>query len=292
MNKDLKKAIETLKKGGVVIFPTDTAFGIGVRIDKTESIEKLIKIRGRDELKPFPILVDSIKMAKPINKEVNQLMKKYWPGGLTIVLPCLKEKVSPLIRANNNTIGLRMPDHKQTLSLIKGVGVPIIGCSANFPNDKPPFSLKEVDKNLIKSVNFVLKGKCFKKKQSTVIDCSKKPWRILRIGAVSIKNRKIELFIDTSSNKYVMVGIKINEKQYIEKQEIDYQKAQAVLPMIKKILKKHELTFNDLTSIKVNQGPGSYTGLRVGLSVANTLSHFLNIPINKKEGELLEPYYK
>jgi len=295
MNKNLIKAIGILKNGGIVIFPTDTAFGIGVRIDNKKAIEKLIKIRGRKRFKPFPVLVDSIKMAKtylkPVDKEVNQLMKKHWPGGLTIVLPCLKEKVNPLIKGNDNTLGVRMPNHKQTLSLIKGVGVPIIGCSANFPNDKTPFSLKEVDKKLIKSVDFVLNGRCLKKKQSTVINCSKKPWKILRPGVVNLKSKNIELFINTSSNKYVMVGIKINQKQFIEKKEIDYQKAQAILPMIKKILKKHKLSFNDLTSIKVNQGPGSYTGLRVGLSVANALSHFLNISINKKEGKILEPHY-
>ncbi len=297
MNKDLKKAIEILKKGGVVIFPTDTAFGIGARIDKKEAVEKLIKIRGRRKLKPFPVLVGSIKMAKiylkPVDKDVERkLMNKYWPGGLTIVLPCLKEKINPLIRGKNDTLGVRIPNHKQILNLIKGVGVPLIGSSANFSNDKTPFSLKEVDKRLIRSADFVLNGKCLNKRQSTVINCSKKPWKILRQGAVRINNLQIELIIDTASNKYILVGLKLLEKLYLERKEIDYQKAQAVLPMIINLLKKHKLTFKDLTSIKVNQGPGSYTGLRVGLSVANALGYFLNIPINKKEGKILEPIYK
>ncbi len=298
MNQDLKRATAILKKGGIVIFPTDTVFGIGVRIDKKDAVEKLIKIRGREKLKPFPILVENLEMAKkylkPFDRIVKtKLMDKYWPGGLTIVLNCKKDKVNPLIRGNKDTLGIRIPNHDQTLALIKGVGVPIIGSSANFLDDKTPLLLKDINPKLINLVDYVLDGKCGIKKQSTVIDCSRKTWKILRQGAVSIKILKVELFIDTSSNEYLSVGIKIENKLYLNKKTIDYQKAQAVLPMIKEMLQKHKLGLEDLSLIKINQGPGSFTGLRVGISVANTLSHFLKIPINdKKTGELLEPIYK
>ncbi len=305
---DLKKASDVLRNEGIIIFPTDTAFGIGCRIDSDRAIKKLIKIRGRKKNQPFPVLVGSVEMAskylKKIPKEVfEKLISKYWPGALTIVLACEKEKINPLIRGNGNTLGVRMPNNKKILDLINKVGVPIIGSSANFVGLATPYELTDIDLKIIEKVDFTLEGKCKLKTPSTVIDCSKIPWKILRQGAIEIsdinpptdeemsKEKNVILQIDTSSNEYISVGIKIRKKQYVNKQKINYQKAQAVLPMIEKILKKHRMNLNNLSEIKVNTGPGSYTGLRVGLSIANSLSHFLKIPIN---GNLrsVEPAYK
>ena len=103
---------------------------------------------------------------------------------------------------------------------------------------------------------------------------------------------KVIIVIDTSSNKNVSVGLEIEGKNYLMDQSLDKQKAQAVLPMIEKLLKEHKLSLKDLTEIKVNLGTGSFTGLRVGVTIANTLGMFLKIPINgKKIGELVEPKY-
>jgi tRNA threonylcarbamoyladenosine biosynthesis protein TsaB len=108
------------------------------------------------------------------------------------------------------------------------------------------------------------------------------------------KNKKatILLFIDTSSNKEISVGLEIDGKAYLQKRSLDKQKAQAVLPMIDELLKKHGLKLDALTEIKINTGPGSFTGLRVGVSIANALGMMLQIPVNgKKVGELVEPAY-
>src|SRR4030043_1719240 len=99
MEKNIEKAIKILKQGGIVIFPTDTVFGVSCRIDMEDAVEKLFEIKGKPEKRPAPVLVDSVEMAqeylKPVSSEVmNKLIKPYWPGGLTIVLPCLSEKVS------------------------------------------------------------------------------------------------------------------------------------------------------------------------------------------------------
>ena len=87
----IRKAVQVFKKGGIVIFPTDTAIGIGCRIDNEESIKRLFKIRKRPENKPVLTLVDSVKMAQnyllPIPQEVkDKLINHYWPGKLTIIL--------------------------------------------------------------------------------------------------------------------------------------------------------------------------------------------------------------
>ena len=190
MNKNLEKAVRIIKKGGIVIFPTDTAFGIGCRIDDSRAIEKLFKLRRRSKDKAVPVLVSSIKMAeeyvKEINPETRMLMKKYWPGGLTIILNCKKEKVPNMVRGGGNTIGIRTPGHKTIRELIRKVGIPIIAPSANFSGEKTPFKVSELDASLVRQVAFVLPGRCKLKKASTVVDCSRKPYKILRQGAVNL----------------------------------------------------------------------------------------------------------
>lgn len=103
----------------------------------------------------------------------------------------------------------------------------------------------------------------------------------------------ITLVLDTADNKRITVGLNINGREYINAEKIISNKTQIILPMVDKILKKHSLTPKDLSGIRVNIGPGSYTGLRVGVAIANTLSFALKIPVNgKKVGEIVFPVYK
>lgn len=299
MEKNIKRAIEVLNKGGIIIFPTDTAFGIGCRIDNEKAVGRLFKIRKRPKDQPPPVLVDSLGMARnyaEIPKDVeNELIKNYWPGGLTIILQSRINKVPCLIKGKGATLGVRMPDHPTTVSLIRGVGVPILGPSANFHGERTPYEFSDLDPELMRLVDYVVFGKCVVKKQSTVIDCSKRPWRILREGAVKIQNLEfkiknynvgiktpIVLTIDTSDNKEIKVGLRIDHKEDVRKQKIGLGKAQVVLPMIENLLKKYDLKLGDLTAIEVNTGPGSFTGIRVGLSVANALVFALGKKVSLK----------
>jgi tRNA threonylcarbamoyladenosine biosynthesis protein TsaB len=100
------------------------------------------------------------------------------------------------------------------------------------------------------------------------------------------------LIIDTADNKKNIVGLKINNKKYLQTEDVASNRTQMILPMIDKILKKHAIELKNISAIEVNVGPGSYTGLRVGLSIANALSFALKIPINgKKIGEIILPIY-
>lgn len=188
---NIQKAIEIFKQGGVVIFPTDTAFGIGCRMDDEKAVKRVFDIRKRPLNQAVPVLVSSIDQAqkylKPIPEDVcKDLMEKYWPGGLTIILPCLENKIPSLVRANKNTLGIRIPDNSLILQIIKELNVPIIAPSANFSGEKTPYDLLEINKDLINLVDFALPGMCKIKEQSTVIDCSVKPWKIIRRGAVKL----------------------------------------------------------------------------------------------------------
>lgn len=194
MSEQIATAVKILNQGGIGIFPTDTAFGIGCRLDDEHAIQRLFHLRKRPQTKATPVLVSSDQMAQnywqSIPKAVkDQLIDKYWPGALTIVLPCQTDKIPSLARGGGNTVGLRMPNHPTALELIKNIGVPLLGPSANFAGEKTPYSLQEVDKHLLKLVDFVVEGECTIKQASTVIDCTTSPWHILRQGAITIKSR-------------------------------------------------------------------------------------------------------
>ncbi|MBI3576764.1 tRNA (adenosine(37)-N6)-threonylcarbamoyltransferase complex dimerization subunit type 1 TsaB [Candidatus Gottesmanbacteria bacterium] len=102
---------------------------------------------------------------------------------------------------------------------------------------------------------------------------------------------KVILFIDTSSSEEIQVAIDINGKR-LEKTAPRQARAQMVLPMIEELLSEQKLKLTDIAEIKVNPGPGSFTGLRVGLAVAQTLGKLLNVPVNGKRAGAIKPIYQ
>lgn len=192
MEVHIKKAVKILEYGGIVIFPTDTAFGIGCRIDDQDAIKKLFSIRRRPASQAMPILCSSVEMTKEyvssIPKSVTEeLMDKYWPGALTIILPANIQKVPVLVRGGGVTVGVRIPKHKTALSLISSLGVPILGSSANFHRDPTPYQFADVNPQLLTLADYAVPGVCTLKKESTVIDCSEEKWKIVRQGAIDIQ---------------------------------------------------------------------------------------------------------
>lgn len=106
-------------------------------------------------------------------------------------------------------------------------------------------------------------------------------------------NKEISLLIDTSRYDRLVVELDSNGEKKVVEEEFDYRKSQGVLPLIERILRDNNLTFQDLTALEVNVGPGSFTGLRVGVAIANTLGTMLTIPINGMPlGILAQPVYE
>lgn len=103
------------------------------------------------------------------------------------------------------------------------------------------------------------------------------------------------LFIDTTSNEKITIELTIDEKKDTITQPLERQKAQIILPLIEQLIEKHALTMKEIDVITVNPGPGSFTGVRVGVSIANALSYTLGIPVNKinvaTEDKAVEPVY-
>lgn len=189
MKSQIENAIQIVKNGGIIIYPTDTAFGIGCRIDNEKAVEKLFTIRKRPLEKATPLLIDTVKMAREYvqaipQEVVDKLIEPHWPGALTIVLKANKEKVPSLVRGGGDTLGVRIPNHPVARLIIRQLGVPVLGPSANFHGDKTPYEFSDLSPELLKLVDFVVDGQCTVKEASTIIDCSVTPWKILRDGAV------------------------------------------------------------------------------------------------------------
>src|SRR3990167_4016665 len=192
MKDNIKQAIKILKQGGIVIFPSDTTFVISCRMDNSKAVKKLFKIKKRSKNKAVLVLADSLKMAQeytlPIGEDVKKkLIKKFWPGPLTIILKANLKKVESLVRGGKETLGVRIPHHKTSLFLVKEVGVPLLAPSANFQGEKTPFRFEDLNPDLILQVDLLLLGNTGSyKKPSTIIDCSVVPWKILRRGAIKL----------------------------------------------------------------------------------------------------------
>ena len=184
----LNQAVELLKDGGVVAFPTDTVYGVGVDPLQPQAVRKLYRIKGRPDNKPIAILVGSIedveRVAQSPSEPFSRLADRFWPGGLTLILEA--RDLPPEITAGGNTVGVRMPDHPLTLELLREFGGPIATTSANRSGEDPATSAREVDAQLGDRVNLIVDGgDTITKVASTVLDLSASPPRILRHGGIS-----------------------------------------------------------------------------------------------------------
>jgi L-threonylcarbamoyladenylate synthase len=185
-----------LKGGGVGVFTTDTVYGLGGRADKLSVIRKIYRLKKRDKNKPLLILVSSVAMAKryvKINKKQELLLKKYWSaqayggadksGALTAVLE--DKKILPKELSNNTgKIGVRLPDNKFLLNIIKKLQVPLIATSANISGQRSALDVKNIK---VKADFIVDGGKLLKSKESTVVDLTGEEIKILRQGDLKIK---------------------------------------------------------------------------------------------------------
>lgn len=195
MDEHISRAVRVLSQGGIIIFPTDTAFGIGCRLDNPTSVDRLFSIRERPLTQAMPVLVDSIDMALVYLDHptdiVRRMMQAHWPGGLTIVAPCKENLVYSPIRGSVKTIGVRQPDHETTIRIIRGAGVPILGSSANFHGKATPFLFTDLDPELTALVDYVVPGVGKTTTASTVVDTTRTPAVIIRLGAVQLREDEL-----------------------------------------------------------------------------------------------------
>lgn len=175
-----------VKNGGVVVFPTDTIYGIGCDPYNDSAVKRIFKIKGRDERKPLPVLTYSTQSAQRIvllGRAGRMLAQKYWPGALTIVAPIIDSSISYRIMAGGSSLGVRVPANKCTLMLLRHCRY-LVGTSANLSGEPSLINAKEVLDSRLRGYDAILDGGTAEKgMESTIVEIGGKP-KILREGAI------------------------------------------------------------------------------------------------------------
>jgi L-threonylcarbamoyladenylate synthase len=182
------RAIEILKSGGIVAFPTDTVYGLGGDAFNSEVAERIYKVKQRPRSLPLPVLLADLTQVAAVVDSVPDivrfLMKRFWPGGLTLVLP-KAASIPEIISAGNDKVAIRIPKHIVPLALIHGLGTPIIGTSANISHKPSPLTAREVEQQLGSQIDLIVDmGRCPGGLESTVVDVTGGAPIILRQGII------------------------------------------------------------------------------------------------------------
>jgi L-threonylcarbamoyladenylate synthase len=182
----LALSLDILKQGNLIAFPTDTVYGLAADPFNISAIIKLFESKGREYNKAIAILVGTIEqvdlVAERFTDNAKKLTSKFWPGGLTVIVP--KRKDIPDLLSSNQTIGIRMPDHPVALELLQQFG-PLATTSANISGGPNPLNAADVFTQLNTRIPLILDGgNCPGGIPSTVVDCTIDELHILRNGAV------------------------------------------------------------------------------------------------------------
>jgi L-threonylcarbamoyladenylate synthase len=182
------RAIEILKAGGIVAFPTDTVYGLGGDAFNGEVAERIYRVKQRPRSLPLPVLLADLTQVTavvgPVPEIARFLMKRFWPGGLTLVLP-KGASLPEIISAGGDKVAIRIPNHVVPLALIHGLGAPIIGTSANISDKPSPVTAQEVEQQLGSQIDLIVDmGRCPGGLESTVVDVTGETPVILRQGII------------------------------------------------------------------------------------------------------------
>jgi L-threonylcarbamoyladenylate synthase len=190
--EEIQKAAEILRAGGLVVFPTETVYGLGANALDSSAVKKIYALKGRPANSPLIAHVASLEQARELAsewpEEADKLAREYWPGPLTIVLP--KRNVIPdEVTAGLPTVGLRMPRHPVALELLRTAGVPIAAPSANHFTQLSPTTAQHVREAFGEQTPFLLDGgPCEVGLESTVIAVTKDGLEVLRPGMAFVED--------------------------------------------------------------------------------------------------------
>jgi len=190
---EIAQVVNCLRDGGVVIYPTDTVYGIGCDINKQRAVERVCKIKGIDPEKAnFSFICSDLShlsdFSKPINTATYKVMKKALPGPFTFILEA-NNNVPKLFRSKKKTVGIRIPDNNICFEIVKQLGNPIMSTSVHDDDDiieytTDPELIHEKYKDL---VDMVVAGGYGNNEASTVVDCTNGNFTILRQGLGELK---------------------------------------------------------------------------------------------------------
>jgi L-threonylcarbamoyladenylate synthase len=208
--EDIDHAVEILAHGGLVIFPTDTVYGVGASLDQNLAVARLFTVKRRPLSKAIPILLSRPSalqdVAGDLSDSVWLLAARFWPGPLTMVVPA-SAHLPPILTAGQSTVAVRVPDHPVVRALIEGLGSPLAATSANISGQPSPITAADAMTGLGGQVDFILDGgSCQGGMPSTVVDLTVDPPRILRSGPILIDQIRLAVVPKRSGRRERAAG--------------------------------------------------------------------------------------
>jgi len=206
ITQDIEKAAELIEEGKLVAVPTETVYGLAGNGLDEKAVNEIYEVKGRPAVKPLSLMVpDSSafeKYCEDVPEAAGILAGKYWPGPLTIVLKA-KKCIPSIVLAGGHTVGLRCPNHTMTLSLLKKCGLPLAAPSANPSGSESPKTAEVVKAYFDGKISGIIDGgPCGIGLESTIIDLSCAPYKILRHGALASDDIK-----KTLADELKIIGI-------------------------------------------------------------------------------------
>ncbi|MBA4311912.1 MAG: threonylcarbamoyl-AMP synthase [Chlorobiaceae bacterium] len=193
-----REAARWIQEGGIILYPTDTIYGIGCDAFNEKAVEKIFKIKERSASNPALMLASSAAMVQSLVAEMSplaiQLMKIFWPGPLTLLFK--PKKIMPrLLISEDNKIGIRIPDHQFCLFIIEQCNTPIVSTSANLSGIQTSGKISELKKIFFGKVDLIIdSGDLENVTPSTIVDVTAEPPAVVREGV--IKKEEIDLIIN------------------------------------------------------------------------------------------------
>lgn len=191
INEDeMKECVDIIKNGGIVIFPTDTVYGIGCNVFNENAIKKIFEIKNREYNKPINVLCSNIKdihnLALELKEKEKEIIDKYMPGACTLIVNKKKE-ISNLLTAGLNTVGVRIPDNNIAIELISKCGIPIATTSANISGKMDNVEIGNIFEEFRDKVDIIIDGGKSKiGVPSTIVEVERDKIKVLRQGNLKI----------------------------------------------------------------------------------------------------------
>jgi L-threonylcarbamoyladenylate synthase len=190
VEQQVARGVAILKSGGLVAFPTDTVYGLGARADLAPAVERVYAVKQRPRDMALPLLLASTGQISgvscPVSPVARLLAEHFLPGALTLVLP-RSALVADIVTGGAATVAVRVPAHPVPVALVEGVGVPIIGTSANLSGQPSLLTATEVRTQFGDMVDLVIDGgRCPGGWESTIVDVTGEIPVVLREGAIPV----------------------------------------------------------------------------------------------------------
>jgi len=187
-NNTISSAIQALKNGELIVYPTDTLYALGADVFHSDSVTKVFRVKNRPYTTPLPVAVADFAALETIaytNQSVRQIVERFLPGSLTVILH-KKDSISDLVTGGLDKVAVRIPDNSIALKVLSEFG-PLTVTSANIHGEKTPYLIKDIMMQLTHNVSVYLDDGRLDAEPSTIVDLTLDTPQIIRQGSISIQ---------------------------------------------------------------------------------------------------------